>query len=417
MGICNLCFNFVQILTYGFYILVALIALLIMITIHEFGHFVAGKMLGFKINEFSVGFGKPLFKKKTKDGIDVSLRMVPLGGYCAFEGEDSESNAKGAFNNQAPWKRLIVLFFGAFFNFLSAVIFFFILLVSFGFSDCVQVKSIDPTYNSYNNVAQFQKNDIIVSVNGVKTNFLYDNYYDTLVDKVDLGSNYKVEVKRDGEIVELNFVNGILFTKNTNEYVFDKYSFAVEDNTDDIIIKSTSDNKEIAKFDKDDKVKKYAYNYDDRMFIYTSDGDLYFKTLGIQYNRYVYTAGEALVKCVPFTIEWAWKILLMLWQLITGQIGLDNVGGPLTTISVMAEYTQTNWINLLILFPLISVNLAAFNLLPFPALDGARMVFVAIEWIRGKPVNRNVEGYIHTVGLLILFAFVIIVDAMNFLGG
>ena len=79
----------------------------------------------------------------------------------------------------------------------------------------------------------------------------------------------------------------------------------------------------------------------------------------------------------------------------------------------MATYTQASWINLLILFPLISVNLAVFNLLPFPALDGARMVFVAIEWIRGKPISRKIEGYVHSIGLIVLFAFVIIVDALK----
>ena len=106
---------------------------------------------------------------------------------------------------------------------------------------------------------------------------------------------------------------------------------------------------------------------------------------------------------------------MILWQLITGQIGLQNLGGPITTISSIATYTQTNWLNLLILFPLISVNLAVFNWLPFPALDGARMVFVIIEWIRGKPINRDVEGRIHTVGLIVLFAFVIFVDIFHFL--
>jgi len=100
------------------YIIIAILVLLLMVLIHELGHYIAGKILKFKINEFSVGFGPKLLQKTKKDGEKISLRVFPLGGYCAFEGEDEEGNSSpNAFNNQKPWKRLIVLFSGAFFNF------------------------------------------------------------------------------------------------------------------------------------------------------------------------------------------------------------------------------------------------------------------------------------------------------------
>ena len=102
-----------------------------MVLIHELGHYVAGKILKFKINEFSIGFGKAIFSKTKKSGEKFSLRIFPLGGYCAFEGENEDgTDNPQAFNNQKPWKRLIVLFMGAFFNFLSAIIFSFILPVN-----------------------------------------------------------------------------------------------------------------------------------------------------------------------------------------------------------------------------------------------------------------------------------------------
>ena len=91
-----------------------------MITIHEFGHYLAGKLLKFKINEFSIGFGKALYTKKKENGEIFSIRAIPLGGYCAFDGEDTPDESADSFNAQAPWKRLIVLFCGAFFNFLVA---------------------------------------------------------------------------------------------------------------------------------------------------------------------------------------------------------------------------------------------------------------------------------------------------------
>ena len=119
-----------SILKYSGYILLAIVVLLFMVMIHELGHYVAGKILKFKINEFSVGFGPKLLQKTKKNGEKITLRALPLGGYCAFEGEDEEGNeTPEAFNNQKPWKRLIVLFSGAFFNFLSGIIFSFILLL------------------------------------------------------------------------------------------------------------------------------------------------------------------------------------------------------------------------------------------------------------------------------------------------
>ena len=98
-----------------------------MVVIHEFGHYIAGEILKFKINEFSVGFGPKLFSKKKKNGEVFSLRLVPLGGFCAFEGEDEECENKEtrSFNNEKPWKRIIVLLSGGVFNILSAVIFSF----------------------------------------------------------------------------------------------------------------------------------------------------------------------------------------------------------------------------------------------------------------------------------------------------
>jgi len=101
-------------------------------------------------------------------------------------------------------------------------------------------------------------------------------------------------------------------------------------------------------------------------------------------------------------------------MLLTGGIGLSDIGGPLTTISTIAEYSQMNIANLFVFLPFIAANLAVFNLLPIPALDGSRMVFTTIEWIRGKPINRKIEGYIHFGGMIVLFALVIFVDIYHF---
>ena len=128
---------------------------MVMITIHEFGHFIVGKKLGFKINEFAIGFGKVLYKRTTKSGMLFTIRLVPLGGFCAFEGEDSDSKVEGSFNSMAPWKRLLVLFSGAFFNFISAIIMSFILLVSVGYADLVQVTNVEKVASENEEVLVF----------------------------------------------------------------------------------------------------------------------------------------------------------------------------------------------------------------------------------------------------------------------
>ena len=135
--------------------------------------------------------------------------------------------------------------------------------------------------------------------------------------------------------------------------------------------------------------------------------------LGVALQMYKHNFFEAIGRAVPFTCEWAWECLILFGELVTGQLGLQGVGGPITTISSIVELTMNSLLYILVLFPLISVNLAVFNLLPIPALDGSRMVFTLIEWVRGKPINRKVEGYIHGVGLIVLFALVIFLDLFN----
>ena len=123
--------------------------------------------------------------------------------------------------------------------------------------------------------------------------------------------------------------------------------------------------------------------------------------------------GQACLQAVPFSFEMAWECLVILGELLIGKYGLQDIGGPITTIGAMANASSISMLNYLLLIPLIAVNLAVFNLLPIPALDGAKMVFVLIEWIRGKPINRDLENKIHTVGLIILFGFVILVDLLH----
>ena len=130
-------------------------------------------------------------------------------------------------------------------------------------------------------------------------------------------------------------------------------------------------------------------------------------------GNYKYGVGEALLNAVPFTFKWAWKVLVIFGQLLTGQLSLTSLAGPITTIDMIASGVQQSGSFVFILLPLIAVNLAVFNLLPIPALDGFQMIFVTIEWIRKKPVKREVINLINNIGLFALFGFVLIVDGIQ----
>lgn len=331
------------------YILLALVILLVMVTIHEFGHYTAGKMLGFKINEFSIGFGPAIFSKTNKkSGEKFSIRCVPLGGYCAFDGEDENSDSETSFMKQKPWKRLIVLFFGAFFNFLSAIIFSFVLLVSVGY-DIPKITKISEVNGMVQ--SQLQVGDIITHVDGTEISFIHGNNFTDLIAKYDAGDTAKIIVVRDGvkQEIDLEFFE-----------------------------------------DTDNSVK-----------------------VGINMTSTPYSFGKALLYAVPFTCVLGWQILVLFGQLLIGKLALSNLGGPITTITQMATLSMQGASNILVLLPLLATNLAVFNLLPIPALDGSKMVFTTIEWIRKKPINQKVENTIHTVGLIVLFAIVIIADVYH----
>lgn len=370
------------------YILIAILVLLLMVLIHELGHYIAGKMLKFKINEFSVGFGPKLFQRKNKSGELISLRLIPLGGYCAFEGETEEKKDNPqAFSNQKPWKRLIVLFFGAFFNFISGILFSFILLVSSGY-DLVQVKNVSATSINY---GILQKNDVILGIDGNKINFVKDDYFATLITDY-LEDNHD---KYQGDItLEVN-----KFTEKDKTYylVSQPIKFNIKRNG------------------KKMTVSGYVNE------VFNEKGEFSGWTLTTTYEEnakefdvktYKYGFWEALGEAIPFSFKWAWKVLVIFGQLITGQLSLTSVGGPVTTVKMIANFTQQNMLTLLL--PVIAINLAVFNLLPIPALDGFQMVFVTIEWIRKKPIKQEIINIINNVGLIVLFAFVILVDILQF---
>ena len=397
-------------------VLLAVGILLAMVTVHEFGHYVAGKILGFKINEFAVGFGPALFKKRSKrTGELFALRVIPLGGYCAFDGEDEmdEEAPKTAeketvedqpflelssepkndeevendggrvemneeteypepkgerFNDQKPWKRIIVLIAGATMNYLLALV---LLFIMFGCYGCIH------SYVVYGGetpaiVSETTLNpkDIVLSVNG-KDIYLATDYADALSGKKQ-GEEIVVEILRKNE-------EGVWQEKT-------------------LTLLSTVDCN----------------------FKSMTEIGLALQALGLDPQTYglaSVTLKEGFWQTIGSSFVYSFKIggtvLRSLGELVTGRIGLDSMGGPVTTIGITAQAASSSFLSFLNIAAFIGVNLAVFNLLPIPALDGCKVIFCIIEWIRKKPVNRKVETMIHFIGIIALFAFAILIDVLQ----
>ena len=361
----------------------AIVILLVMVSIHEFGHYVAGKILGFKINEFAVGFGPAIFKKRSKKtGELFALRVIPLGGYCAFDGEDeygeepqepfeetpAESEypqPKGErFNDQPPWKRIIVLIAGATMNYLLAVCLIILMFACVGRPVYKTVVERPEESVSTLSVAQengLQTGDVILKIDN-KNVYLITDYLDAL-DGKSVGESVEFTVLRDGV-----------------------------QQTTTITLQKTAD------------------------FANMSDTQTLLESMGI-YGLYTVTVKQGFFQTIGNSFAYSVKIggtvLRSLGELLTGKLGIKAMGGPVTTIKVTSQAAASGLLSFLNIAAFIGVNLAVFNLLPIPALDGCKVVFCLIEWIRKKPVNRKVETIIHLAGIIFLFAFAILVDILQ----
>ncbi len=391
-------------------IVLAVAILLAMVTIHEFGHYVAGKILGFRINEFAVGFGPAIFKKRSKKtGELFALRVIPLGGYCAFDGEDeieeptkkeekeepfleiegeqsieneggmvatkeekpqeSYPQPKGErFNDQPPWKRIIVLISGALMNYLLAMIFLFIMVGVYGRPQCI-VMPIGYDSNTTVDYAAWENpnlapKDILLTINGEEI--------DVLTDCIDA-----LNGKKQGEEVSVTVLR-----KTADGWKEKQVVLALQA---DANLESMADIQPLT-----DAMGLEVYT--------TMVKRGFWQTIGGAFE---------------YSGELATMVIRSLGELITGKLGFDAVGGPITTITVTAQAATASGFSLLNIAAFIGVNLAVFNLLPIPALDGCKVIFCIIEWIRKKPVNRKVETMIHFAGIIFLFGFAILVDLLQ----
>ena len=331
-------------------ILVAICAFGIMIFLHELGHYLAARACKVKVLEFAVGMGPKIVSHTSrKTGIVYSLRALPIGGYTAMQGEDGEDDDPHALVNRPRWQRLCVLLAGSFMNLLSGVLAMFIYLSLTGLVGTSVVASFHENSTSS---AWLREGDEIVAVNG-RAMIDYTDVLNTIT--LDGIQPMDIEVIRDGERVLLS---GVTFqTEELEGVLVGKLDFQFQGARPSI--------------------------------------PALFKQTGTQ--------SVATVKMIYVTLA----------KLVTGRIGIKGVSGPVGTVSVISKAAVGGLTNILYLFAFISLNLGVMNLLPFPALDGGRILFVLIECVIRRPVNPKFEGIVHTAGMVILLLFMALITVFD----
>ena len=353
------------------YILLAILMLAILIVAHEFGHFMAARLMKIDVREFSVGFGPRLLGwKSKKHETDFSVRLIPLGGYCAFFGEDDASGISKddpkAFPNQNVWKRLFVILMGPVMNFVLAFLVALVFLWCAGYDEPVpnefrpyisQVMAAGSAQS-----AGLQKNDIVISINGQDMLRTTGQEASQAMQNIIHGwqeneGPLKVVVLRGDETVELSMKPALADNEETHE--------------------------------KEMRIGIYLY--------------------GAPVTKHVSVGflegfGEAWTMCV----DDAGLIVEALWGLVSRGEGLDQAAGPVGIVAQVSEYTREYGIEVYIqLLIAISINLGLVNLLPIPGLDGSRLVFGLIEGITRKKVPTKVEAIVHLTGMALLFGVLI----------
>lgn len=335
-------------------IIIGILLFGLIIFVHEFGHFFTAKLSGIRVNEFAIGMGPQIFSFE-KGETKYALRLLPIGGYCAMEGEDAESEDSGAFGNKPIWKRMLVVIMGAVMNILLGIILMSIVLMQQNLLPIPKVA--DFTENSKMQAAGVQVGDTILSIDG-----------------------YSVYTEKD-----LSFA----FAMANPDAVTIQLERAGE--------KITLENMQLQAQTLENGRTSVAVDF------------------------YVYGEPVNFVNIIKKTFLDSYSVVRMvlgsLKGLVTGQFGIHDVSGPVGATQAIAQAASAGLErdfmsavnNIIFMMVVISINLGIFNLLPFPALDGGRFVFLLIEAIRKKPVPAKYENYVNTAGFVILIGFMVVI--------
>ncbi len=326
------------------YILLALLLLGLLIVAHEAGHYFAARACGIEVQEFAMGMGPVIYKRKGKNGTQFSLRAFPIGGFCQFYGEDEDLSDPRAFNRQKVWKRILTVLSGPAMNFVVAIVVIVVYLSVVGVYGAVpRVYAVE----EHAAQAGLMVGDELLAVNGREIS--------------DTSDVIAAVSASGGESVTLNVQRG-------QERL-------------DIVI---------APF-YDEEAQRYRVGF-------TFDQE-----------RIPVPLGTSIPFSAQYNFESATLILRTIKNLVTTGEGAEGVTGPVGTVYVIQEVTREGGIDIYMqLISIISMNLGVMNLMPVPGLDGSRLLFLAYEAIRRKPVRREIEGSIHFAGFVLLMGLMVV---------
>ena len=341
-------------------ILFAILLFSVLIFVHELGHFVAAKAFGVQVNEFSMFMGPALWKKKVGETL-YAIRLIPIGGYCAMEGEDGGSDNPRSFDKASWWKKLVILVAGAFMNFIIGVLLMVIVYLPVNHEVAVPVISSFEEFATVNGENGLQAGDEILEVDGEKI-YVYSDF--SLILSLNDGDVHDLVVRRDGKKVVLN------------DFLMEKHEVVYEDGTTG---------------------RLYGMNFTLRKMNF--------------WDKVAYGWNQSL--------DTVRLVRLSLQMLLTGKAGLSDVSGPVGIVQQMSSVAEASetWVdallNLLYFGGFIAINLAVMNLLPIPALDGGRVVGVlittAVEAITKKKIDPKYEGYLHGAGMILLLGLMAVI--------
>lgn len=340
-------------------ILFAILLFSLLIFLHELGHFVAAKLSGVRVNEFSMFMGPAIWKKQKGETL-YSIRCIPIGGYCAMEGEDGGSDDPRSFDRASWWKRLIILAAGSLMNFLTGLV----LLVLFFSTERQFILPVVTQIEEGCAIAGekgIQERDRILEVDGERI-YVYSDFQ--MILDLNGGENHDLVLLRDGQRVELK------------DFAMVKGEFPNEDGSTSL---------------------RYGFSFSLVPASFTET------------VKYVWNSALDMVRMVRLSLK----------MLLTGQAGIRDVGGPVMIVQQMtqvAEASATTYyaiMNLVYFGAFIAINLAVMNLLPIPALDGGRIVCLLIttlvEAATHEKINPKYEGYLHGVGMILLLALMALI--------
>ena len=419
-------------------IVIAIVVFSILILFHELGHFWLAKKNGIIVDEFSLGMG-PRILSFTKNGTKYSLKIFPFGGSCAMRGEDGEEEEPGSFNAASIWGRISVVAAGPIFNFILAFVIAIIIVGAVGY-DTPEVMVVRE--GSAVATAGLLEGDVITKFQGKRIAIGRDLYNIENLSGVKAEETI-VEFIRDGEKQTINYLPdsieqymvGITYAGEDPKAKAEVWGVSIGSamaaagilpqdvitSIDGIAIDTAAD---LSKY-----FEENPLTGEELQIIFERDGKsketsvVPIKTLrvdiGFGYN--INTAKTTPLGVVRYALEemrfWVDTTFQTLKMFVTGRVSVSELSGPIGVIDVIGDTYESGkeqgalvtWMMVLQIMLLMSVNLGIMNLLPLPALDGGRLIFLLIEAVRGKPTNRKVEGTIHFIGIILLLSLMVYV--------